>query len=209
MDARFRPYEWVGVRTPPGKKRLNPFPNSPYSKTLDLLEYELEKIRASEILIEAAFTDAQIRLDGWPKAGQRPSYSGLKISFNLPDVGRVEYACDSCRYFEDNIRSIALTLQALRSVARYGAVSGMQQYTGFRALEAGNGDAKRGAATWIAKMLSQMAETQKTFRDVLLEPDGESRRKLINTAKKKAHPDTGGSTEMYQLLEEKLQILGV
>ena len=209
MDARFRPYTWIGERTPPGKKRQNPFPSSSWSRTLEKLQYELERVRATEIVIEADFTEDQIRLDGWPRAGASPRYSGVKISFNHPKAGRVEYATDSCRYWEDNVRSIALTLEALRGVERWGVVHGAQQYTGFRAIESGNNGSRRPAATWVAKLLYEVAETQVTARDILLEGDSESRRKLINMARKKAHPDTGGSAEMFALLTEKLQILGV
>jgi len=46
---------------------------------------------------------------------------------------------------------------------------------------------------------------------VLLEEasaENESKRSIIKAARKKAHPDTGGSHELYKLLEEKLGVLG-
>ena len=202
---------WTRPATPREKRRNSPF-RSTYTKTLEKLEDELRKLNATEILIEASFSSEQIRLDGWPRKDARPQYNGVVVSFNIPDVGRVEYACDSCLKYEDNLHSIALTLEGLRALERYGAISGMQQYTGFKALPAGNGSGKRGAAIWIVKLLYQDTEEQKKALDVLLDPvpgRGGVRADLIRKAKKKAHPDTGGSDEMYQLLTEKLQTLGL
>jgi len=208
MDARFSPQPWTRPATPKTQRKHGTFRTN-YSTTLAKLQRELEKVGATEILFECSFHANQIRLDGWPKANQSPVYNGIAVSFNHPEIGRVEYATDRYFLWTDNLHAIVLTLEALRGVERWGVVASGQQYTGFKAITAGNGEGKRGAATWIAKLLTEVAETQKTFRDVLLEPDGESRRKLIATARKKAHPDTGGSAEMYQLLTEKLQALGV
>jgi hypothetical protein len=209
MDVRFSPQPWTRPTTPTEKRRKSPFSTS-YTKTLEKLEYELNKLGATEILIECSFSSEQIRLDGWPKLNQRPRYNGVVVSFNQPGVGRVEYPCDSCMDYQDNLHSIALGLEALRAVERYGITGQKQQYTGFKAIGAGNGDGRRGAATWIAKLLFEVAESQKNTRDALLDPQesADSVRRIVNAARKKAHPDTGGSDEMYKLLTEKLETLG-
>jgi hypothetical protein len=179
---------------------------------LQLLQDELEKLRASDILIEASFSSDQIRLDGWPKGGAKPTYPGIVISFNSPGLGRLEYATDSCEDWQHNIRSIALGLEALRAVDRYGITSGRQQYTGFKAIGAGNPaqNGRRGAATWIAKLIAgENAQLVVVLREGLLVGESEVNKKNIRQAQTAAHPDTGGSTEMFKLLQEKLAILGV
>lgn len=51
---------------------------------------------------------------------------------------RLVYATDACRYWQHNVRSIALGLEALRAVDRYGISRRGEQYAGFRgALPAG------------------------------------------------------------------------
>lgn len=65
LDVRFRPLErWIGKRAE--SRRRAPF-RSKYSQTLDLLEKELNHLRARNITIEAGFRLDQIRNDGWPR----------------------------------------------------------------------------------------------------------------------------------------------
>jgi hypothetical protein len=208
MDVRFRPLVWTGPRTPVGKRRSRYTFKAGWQDTLYKLEYELDQLKATEIVIEADFREDQIRIDGWPKSNQAPIYAGVKVSFNTPNLGRLEYATDVCEFWQHNVRSIALGLEALRAVDRYGITSGRQQYTGFKALPSANGD-RRPAAVWVAKLVYEVGESQRTAVTTLLSGSHEDRRKIINMAKRKAHPDTGGSVSLYQLLIEKLNTLGV
>lgn len=50
------------------------------------------------------------------------------------DTGkRLVYATDACEFWQHNVRSIALGLEALRAVDRYGISRRGEQYAGFRA----------------------------------------------------------------------------
>jgi hypothetical protein len=204
MDVRFRPYAWVGEQTPAAKKRRSPFSTS-WNKTLAKLENELTKLRASEIIIEADFTEEAIRLDGWPRATAKPGYGGVKISFNQPGVGRVEYPCDSCISWQDNIHSIALGLEALRAVERYGITGRMQQYTGFRALEASNGAMSKMKAAGLIVALSDRAHTPELASVILR--DREMATKLYRIALKRWHPDQGGDRKKFDQLQEAYKVL--
>jgi hypothetical protein len=210
MDARFSPQPWTRPTTPMTMRRHARF-RTTYARTLQKLQDELEKIGATEILFECSFASNQIRLDGWPKANQAPQYNGIAVSFNHPKVGRVEYVTDRYFLWTDNLHAIALTLEALRGVERWGVVASGQQYTGFKALEAGgNGSTgRRGAAVWIAKLLREDPVQQKPIVDTLLGGPAVDQTRLIRDARKHAHPDTGGSQEMFELLQEKLKTLGV
>ena len=75
IDVRFVPLkEWPGAPTKLRHRDGHPFPEwLPYAKTLDLLEYELAKLRAKNVLIKAWFTLGQLRNDGWPYANAVPS----------------------------------------------------------------------------------------------------------------------------------------
>jgi hypothetical protein len=196
MDVRFVPQPWVRPVTPQEKRRRSPYRSS-YTQTLARLEDELNKLQATEILIECSFSHEQIRLDGWPRAGQRPRYNGVVISFNLPGVGRVEYPCDSCLNFEDNIHSIALTLESLRALERYGAVGQRQQYTGFRAIGSGN------------RHITTRDEAEVFLRSHAGLGDGLNLRDYYRAAMKKLHPDQGGARSEWDRLVEAKDVLGL
>ena len=62
----------------------------------------------------------------------------LELSFDSHDHGRLTYATDQYTERQDNVRAIALSLEALRAVERWGVSKG-RQYTGFAQLTAGPG----------------------------------------------------------------------
>jgi hypothetical protein len=212
MDVRFRPLVWTGPRTPEHKKNPSKF-SANWTQTLKLLEGELEKIRATEIIIEADFTEAQLRLDGWPRQDARPTFQGVKISFNQHGVGRVEYATDVYSTWQHNVRAIAVGLAALRAVDRYGITAGHQQYTGFRAIEAAasNTFATKGAAArWIANLFTDETQRDRVFA-VLTNVNAHlssEQKSVLRSAMFKVHPDHGGSAEMMALLAEAEKALG-
>lgn len=153
-----------------------------WGNTLELLSRELAHLSASEPVIGAGFREADLRMDGLPRSNARvPSHPGIEISFNTPKLGRLVYRTDSCEWWEHNVRSIALGLEALRAVDRYGMTGAGQQYAGFRALPAG-GDEQlriRGAAI---------------VRDRF---GGDVRAALRAT-----HPDAGGQEEDFKAVSK-------
>lgn len=133
IDARFRPLpHW------PEKRKLRYMPSqfkSPYNKTLDKLEYELSKLSAKNIVIEAGFAMADIRNDGWPRGKSRPTHPGVILYFTSPD-GAMRFPAGTYAAFEANMHAIALTLENLRAIDRYGVTLGHEQYTGFKQIAA-------------------------------------------------------------------------
>ena len=127
IDLRFVPLtKWPGE---PTKERKNAPFRSSYTKTLDLLEFELGKIDARQIVIEAFYSLDQIRNDGWPRGNQNPRDPGVILSFKKPEGPRflkdgkwyvnivpLSFPCDTYFYIEHNIHAIALSLAALRAV---------------------------------------------------------------------------------------------
>lgn len=116
-----------------------------WQDTLDLLRRELRHLRASNVVIGAGFQESDLRLDGMPRAGARtPAHPGIELSFTTPTHGRLVYATDVCERWEHNVRSIALGLEALRAVDRYGITRRGEQYAGWKQLESGGPSADRG-----------------------------------------------------------------
>lgn len=140
MDFTFRPLpEWP---YPPTRSRRgwNTF-SAPWSNTLNLLGRELHHLKARSPIIAAGFREQDLRLDGLPRANAlTPGHPGIEISFDTRDHGRLVYATDVCQRWEHNVRSIALGLEALRAVDRYGITRRGEQYAGWRALTTGSKD---------------------------------------------------------------------
>jgi len=133
IDARFRPLpKWPEPR--PLQMRTSQF-KSTYAKTLNVLEYELGKLDARNIVIEAGFALADIRNDGWPRGKVRPTHPGIILYFDGAD-GTMRFPCGTYSDFDSNMHAIALTLANLRAIDRYGVTMGHEQYQGFKQLAA-------------------------------------------------------------------------
>lgn len=116
-----------------------------WQDTLDLLRRELRHLRASNVVIGAGLREEDLRIDGMPRSGARdPAHPGIELSFDAPAHGRLVYATDACLRWEHNVRSIALGLEALRAVDRYGITRRGEQYAGWRQLESGGPSVERG-----------------------------------------------------------------
>jgi hypothetical protein len=142
MEFRFRPIQdWPPEFTTEGDRKPSPFRAS-YGDTLALLTRELWHLGADSAVIEIAVTEGDIRLDGLPRAGARPEHPGVIVSFDSVH-GPLRYGTDAFGVWVDdwqaNLRAIALGLEALRKVDRYGIGGRGEQYQGWKALPAGDG----------------------------------------------------------------------
>lgn len=180
---RFRPIEqWPGELT--RSRRRSPFEAS-LSATQDLLTRELRALNARTVVIQLAIGEIDLRNDGLPRASARPEHPGVILSLDSP-YGPLSYPCDTFTDWQSNLRAIALALEALRKVDRYGVTKNGEQYTGWRQIE---GRTPTGPMT-VAEARAFMAQ------------HGDYR-----TAARKLHPDTGGSAEEFQRLQEARRVL--
>jgi hypothetical protein len=188
IDARFVPVsEWPGAPTPSYQQKRAPF-RAAYAKTLDLLETELGHLRAKDILIQAYLRREDIRNDGWPRSSARPVKPGVIVTFQRSGA-TMSFPCDRFDGWEDNLRAVALSLQALRMVDRYGVTRNSEQYRGFAALPPKSDG--RGAAVSFLARVTGWPESQ-----VKGDPQGAYR-----LAARALHPDTGGSNEQFHTLQ--------
>jgi hypothetical protein len=98
-----------------------------------------------DITMGVGLDEYDIRQDGQPRANARARiHPGVEISFDSRDHGRQTFATDEYDDWQDNVRAIALSLEALRAVERWGVSKG-RQYTGLRPPAAGPGS--RGAGS--------------------------------------------------------------
>lgn len=175
-NVQIRPIEkWPGELTRDSRRLRSPF-RAPWSDTTGLLRSELHAHGATVAVLGVAMRDEDFRNDGRPRAHAKATHPGVVLSFN-PDgdtARRLQFATDRYLHWQDNLRAIALGLEALRKVDRYGITSGGQQYAGFRALPSGAHDNHEGlhtreqAAEWLRRSgLSQSTSPELMLRDAI------------------------------------------
>jgi hypothetical protein len=136
----------ISDRTPfRGTHEGSPF-TADWASTVTLLERELDMLYARDIVIEVDVREGDIRLDGQLRADAKASTPAVRIAFDS-SVGHLVYATD--RYqrvwgsrsrmdsWQHNVRAIALGLEALRKVDRYGITRRGEQYAGWKQITNG------------------------------------------------------------------------
>lgn len=206
LGASCRPIEdWPGPFTP--DRTRSPF-SAPLAPTLDLLTRELRLLRAERIVVGLAIPPGKIRLDGLPYADAKASHPGVLLAFDSRH-GPLRYAADRFRRpmdgqegWQDNLRAIALTLENLRAVDRYGATADGQQYRGYAALGAGTPMPATHLTTDEAvTLIADLAGVSPVVGD----PD--SIQRAYRMAARKAHPDTGGDAGTFARLQAARDLL--
>jgi len=167
---------WPGREmTPRADRRRSPF-SAPFGDTTVLLRRELDHLGARKAVLELAIEERDIRVDGLPRAAARAAHPGVVLSFDTLH-GSLRYAVDRFTSWQDNLRAIALGLESLRRVDRYGMSGDGQQYRGWLALEAGDSDLVARGRDLIAHHGS------------------------VSAAVKATHPDTGGSADDFAAVQ--------
>lgn len=215
----FRPIDvWPDGWKIPRERRSCPFRAS-YADTLDLLDHEADALGArGRVLVQVDARPEDIRLDGQLRAGARVSHPGVIVTLDTTRHGVLVYPCDAfsgwSRYpgWQANLRAVALGLEALRKVERYGIAERGQQYAGFgvlpQATPMGGSLTVEDAARYIARN-SWPGENEdcqeRWFRRIIDEPEmlaSEYRR-----AAKRLHPDAGGDPAEFRRLNEARDLI--
>lgn len=185
MNVTFRPIENWPNRRPlrSSDERERSRFDSSWSQTLNLLSYELGRIGAEAVVIQLALEDQDIRRDGWPRATARPEHPGVIIEWQVGDRWS-RMAANRYTNWQDNLRAVALSLEALRSVERWGAVEG-EQYEGLQ-LE-----------------IEAVGSSPSAAQELLDSYGG------LRAALKAAHPDQGGDPEEFRRVQEAREVLGI
>lgn len=167
MKVVFRPVAiWPHAETPRHKRRSRYTFKASWQNTLDLLDRELRHLKATNVILGAGFREQDLRLDGLPRSNAKePGHPGIEISFDSPH-GRLVYATDSCERWEHNVRSIALGLEALRAVDRFGITKRGEQYAGWKQLGAGSSSKVERGRDLIQQFGSVPAALKATHPDI-------------------------------------------
>lgn len=196
MILTFRPIDrWDRPQAP---RSSSPFSAS-YNATLSLLDRELHFLRAQHPVLMVDASEADFRIDGQLRANATLASPRVILAFDSMH-GPLKYACDAFWKWQDNLRAIALGLEALRRVERYGIASRGEQYTGWKALGAGIalGPATMSVEQALAFIGLHAAVESVDARDIDL---------AYRLAAKRLHPDNGGDEDQFKRLVEAKRIL--
>jgi len=200
LDIYFRPLEqWPGKLHNSFDRKRSPF-DSTYAQTLDLLEYELNQLNATDLVIQAQVDRSQIRNDGWLRSTANVTGPAVILSFTMGKPPQsYSYPCDTFTDWQANLCAIALSLEALRKVNRYGVTRGGEQYRGFKRLApAIPSDGRQTAINTISR-LSGIILVHSSSKDWI--------QTAYRVALKKVHPDVGGSREDFDQLQAAMGVL--
>lgn len=197
MDVTFRPIDqWPGELTL--RRTASPFQVG-LPETERLLKYEVGRLDGKLLVVQLAIEETDLKVDGRPKIRAEYKYPGVIVSFESRH-GPLRYATDTFDRWPANLRAIALGLEALRRVDRYGITRQGEQYTGWKQLEGGTGQitAREEAARFLSEHASEAVS-----------PDAlpERVRRAYRRAAPYLHPDAGGDPEDFRKLQQARDIL--
>ena len=198
MKIAYRPMdEWPGRRTEVRHPALFRITDTPA-----LLQRELALLTARTVEVYLDVADVDLRLDGPPRAKAKVGFSGVMLTFESR-LGPLQFVCDNFPDWRENLGAIALTLESLRRVSRYGVVSAGEPYVGFRpaVLPVATAMDVEDAAIVIA----EEAEDPLQWPDVVT--NRVVRRNLYDVAARKLHRDTGGGAERLSRLRSAYRVL--
>jgi hypothetical protein len=186
---------WPGAET---RVRIRSNFSAPWRDTLRLLDRELRHLgsgqRSAPTVLEIAIRERDFRVDGLPRASARPSHPGVILNIETAKFGPLRYPCDRFTDWQDNLRAIALALEALRKVDRYGITQHGEQYAGWRAIESVNPE-------------PTADDAERALRLVVGDMHGDLGR-VARAAKSQTHPDrNGGDRSAYDAVDVAVQVL--
>lgn len=191
----------------PAGRKWNPF-RAKFDATLKKLADELDRLQVQGAVAVRVVADAaDVRQDGMLRARANVRHPGVAISFTSAAHGPLSYPCDAFtgRYYGDvdwqvNLRAIALGLEHLRALDRYGIAGRGEQYAGWRAIETGRVLGRPAVFATVDDALRWLASYVDLSRR-------EEPRVLVREARKKAHPDVGGDPADWARVDVAEQLL--
>lgn len=193
-------HQWPGQLTQ--NRRASAF-SAKFSDTLELLRRELRLLEPEsryypKTVLQIAMDEKDFRNDGMPRAQAKAQHPGVILTIYPTAAGASEltFPCDTFLTWQDNLRAIALTLEALRKVNRYGVSQSGQQYRGWRAIESGSSvPAEMGPLAAASFLWSLAGNANDDPHDTPLDrmrANNEVARNVYRAARKNSHPDRNG-----------------
>jgi len=176
----------------------SPF-DAPFGQTLETLARELRMLDGRRIVLQVGYRESDLRVDGMPRANARLLHDAVALSFESK-WGPLRYVTNEFvrnpwrraggEGWQQNLRAIALAMEALRKVDRYGVSKRGEQYTGWRAIPQTT-DPTSGIVT------------VEDAREFLAQWDGDWK-----AAARETHPDAGGDTVEFRKVMRAKELIG-
>lgn len=182
-----------------------------WGATCALLARELKLVATTSTVLQLDVDERAYRRDGLPRADARVGYWGVILSFEHVVAGPLSYPCNRFDDWQDNVRAIALSLEALRAVDRYGVTRSAEQYRGWRALPPSTdtpltaAEAGRIIVAEAGDFFSAEDRREGAADDVVCDPD--MRTAAIRAAIKRTHPDAGGNADAFHRVQRARKVL--
>lgn len=184
------PPVWPGGRT--AEPRPSPF-RVVWSKALDHLEREIDQLKGHDVAlaVDVANVRRDLNNNGTLRADANVLSPRIILSFTAGD-SRLSFPCDTYKDaklmqpWQANVYAVALTLERLRDIERYGA-SSLKQYEGFKALPAST--APKMTAEDAAIALEEYANGISAHRILF---DKDAAKLAARGARASTHPDRNG-----------------
>jgi hypothetical protein len=191
-------------------RKPNPF-RSGYRSTLELLDSELDHLKARDAFLQVDADPGDVRLDGQLRANARVGHPGCILTIDTKAHGVLVYPCDTFegRWSQDppdwqiNLRAIAQGLEALRKVERYGIADRGQQYAGFGALPPATA---MGPAMTVEQAAALLASHSPGCAGDIV-GDSEVASRAHRAAARQTHPDTGGDPAAFREVQAAKAVL--
>lgn len=191
------------------QRKSSPF-RADYDATLRLLRSELKELGAVGAVALRVVGDANdVRKDGMLRTRANIVHPGVAVSFTSK-FGPLTYPCDTFwmrgANWQANLRAIALGLEKLRALDRYGIAGRGEQYAGWRAIEGPSGRSDQ-----AHQVLTSMAQARNFLIDLVGFENGQtSDDRLVRLAVRQVHPDVeGGSAALLAQVLKARDLLGV
>lgn len=187
-----------------------------YRNTINLLDDELTKAKAVEgsWFVEMWVEPGDLRLDGQLRANAKVRKQGIIFRYSRFTSRRVKgtdggirhetqdvsYPCDAFDDWQDNLRAIALSMESLRRVERYGVFK-YDEIISRLALPSAEGSVgtRESAAEFLEKHSAIPA------KEILFSET--ARAAAYRKAAFTTHPDRGGNPETFQKVVEANSVL--
>ncbi|HYW51667.1 MAG TPA: hypothetical protein VE861_13725 [Gemmatimonadaceae bacterium] len=216
--------EWPGTtKAPRGPATFK----MKYSDSKQLLLDELRRAGARNATLALDINHGDLNRFGELYADAKPSSSRVLLTFTRTVAGAqrtLSFPCWQFLAWQHNMHAIALTLEALRSVERYGATQQDQQWKGFAAL--GSGDDTARAINTQALALSPeraariLVEAHPTMgasaggmgieilaKAMLDRTASAGMMKLAHESRSHAHPDRSGNDGLFATVNAAFDVL--
>ena len=205
--------DWPGELTPDDERKFSRFDAS-WSATVDLLCREVEMLGGDEVVLQLAISERDCRNDGWIRADARPAHPGAIVSFESRH-GPLRYSTDRFKgtgyggrlpSWQANVRAIALGLEALRTVDRYGIGHGGEQYRGWNALPPATPMGAAMTAETAAQILIDVTDAWDLQAPEVI-GNADLIQQLYRSAAAATHPDRGGDPAEFRRVTDARDIL--